>query len=231
MVRPDTRRPPPSALVGLPRVLTAAMIPAHLASLALFAPWPATAEDAPAVTGAQVYAYCKECHGKRGEGSDGGKYPRIAGLPQPYIDRQLHAFKSQTRRNKPMVPIFRHHRFDAEIIALVAGHVADLTPPTLRLWPFDPSPDALAAFADRNAFRATGADTYSDACAGCHGADASGDDKGYAPPLVGQYPMYLKKQIADFARSERDMPAAARCGDVTPVQAEAVISHIVELGK
>jgi len=41
----------------------------------------------------------------------------------------------------------------------------------------------------------------------------------------------LKKQIGDFARGERDMPAAGGCGDLTPAQAEAVISHIVDLGK
>jgi cytochrome c553 len=231
MLPDPTRQPRPTALMRPLRLLAAALIPAQLAFLALLLPWPAVAEDTPATTGAQVYAYCEECHGKRGEGGDDGKYPRIAGLPQPYIDRQLHAFKSQARRNKPMVPIFRHHRFDAEIIDLVAGHVAGLTPPVLRLWPYQPSPQALAAFAGRNAFREAGAATYADECAGCHGADAAGDGAGDAPPLVGQYPAYLNKQLGDFARGERDMPAGGRCGDLTPAQGEAVISHIVELGK
>jgi cytochrome c553 len=191
----------------------------------------AAAEDAAAPTGAQVYAYCVDCHGKRGEGGDNGTYPRIAGLPQPYIDRQLHAFRSQERINKPMVPIFKHHRFDAEIIDLVAGHVAGFTPPALSLWPYEPTPESLAAFDDKAAFEQAGAATYADACAGCHGADATGNADGTVPPLVGQYPAYLEKQIGDFARGERKMPAEGRCGEVTPALAEAVISHVVELGK
>jgi cytochrome c553 len=197
----------------------------------LAAPLLAAAADDAAVTGEQIYAYCVDCHGKRGEGGNDGTYPRIAGLPQPYLERQLHAFKSQTRLNKPMVPIFKHHHFDAEIIDLVSAHVADFSPPRLSLWPYEPTPEALAAFDDKAAFEAAGADLYTEACAGCHGADADGGDSGKIPPLVVQYPAYLKKQIGDFARGERDMPADGRCGDVTPAQAEAVIAHIVELGK
>jgi cytochrome c553 len=130
-----------------------------------------------------------------------------------------------------MVPIFKHHRFDAEVIDIVAGHVAGLTPPKLSLWPYQPSAEALAAFADKAAFDAAGAATYAESCADCHGADASGDEAGKVPPLVAQYPAYLKKQMADFARGERKLPAQGRCGDVDPALAEALIMHVVELGK
>lgn len=196
-----------------------------LASLAL--PLPAAEE----ITGERIYAYCVDCHGKRGEGGDGGTYPRIAGLPQPYVDRQLHAFKTQSRRNKPMVPIFTHHRFDDEVIAVVSAHVAGFTPPTLSLWPYEPSRAALDAFDDKAAFAAAGTEIYDNSCAGCHGDDARGDDSGETPPLVVQYPAYLKKQIGDFARGERKTPPEGRCGELSPAEAEAVIAHIVELGK
>ncbi|WP_295879278.1 c-type cytochrome [uncultured Thiohalocapsa sp.] len=220
-LRPATRR----RLWRLP-------FPAALSLLISSAiPLAAGADESAEVTGAQVYAYCVDCHGKRGEGGANGTYPRIAGLPQPYVDRQLHAFKSQTRVNKPMVPIFKHHRFDAEVIDLVAGHVADFTPPRLSLWPYEPTPEALAAFDDKAAFAAAGADLYAEACASCHGADAGGDETGKVPPLIIQYPAYLKKQIGDFARDERKLPADGRCGELDPAQAEAVISHIVEVGK
>jgi cytochrome c553 len=190
-----------------------------------------SAEDAPEISGEQVYAYCVACHGKRGEGGGDGKYPRIAGLPQPYLDRQLHAFKDQTRINKPMVPIFKHQRFDAEVIELVAAHVAAMTPPSLALWPYEPEPAALTAFPDRAAYKAAGASAYQGACAACHGADAKGDAARGAPPLTGQYPAYLKKQIGDFARGQRKHAASDHCGGITPAQADAVIAHIVELGK
>ncbi len=204
-----------------------ALLPATLTLLAVTV---AAAADAD-FTGEQVYTYCVGCHGPRGEGAANGLFPRIAGLPQPYLDRQLHAFKSQTRTNKAMVPIFQHHRFDAEVIDLVAGHIAGFAPPTLNLWPYVPTPQALAAFPDQAAFKAAGAATYTEACAGCHGADAAGDENGDAPPLVAQYPAYLNKQLGDFARGLRQVPASGRCGDLTPAQAEAVIARIVELGK
>jgi cytochrome c553 len=191
----------------------------------------AAAEDKQQITGEQIYAYCVDCHGKRGEGGDGGTYPRIAGLPQPYLDRQLHAFKHQTRVNKPMVPIFKHHRFDAEVIDLVAAHVAGLSPPALNLWPYEPAAEALATFADRAAYAAAGSTTYADACAECHGADGAGSAAHDTPPLIGQYPAYLKKQIGDFASGQRTHAASARCGGIDPAQADAVIGHIVELGK
>jgi cytochrome c553 len=203
---------------------------ALLALLAL----PAAAADTDAeqaVSGERIYAYCVACHGQRGEGGGGGRFPRIAGLPQPYIDRHLHAFRDQTRSNKPMVPIFTHHRFDDEVIAVVAGHIAAMSPPALGLWPYTPSPDALAAFADRAAYDAAGAETYQRACAECHGADAAGSAEHGTPPLVGQYPAYLIKQIGDFARGERQHAASGQCGGIAPATADAVVSHIVELGK
>jgi cytochrome c553 len=200
-------------------------LPLVLATLAL----PLSAAEE--ITGERIYAYCVDCHGKRGEGGDGGTYPRIAGLPQAYVDRQLHAFKTQSRRNKPMVPIFTHHRFDDEVIAVVSAHVAGFTPPTLSLWPYEPSRAALDAFDDKAAFATAGTEIYDNSCAGCHGDDARGDDSGETPPLVVQYPAYLKKQIGDFARGERRTPPGGRCGEVSPAEAEAVIAHIVELGK
>jgi cytochrome c553 len=201
-----------------------------LLPLSLVALAPAVlAEDGAAPSGADIYAYCVDCHGKRGEGGKDGTYPRIAGLPQPYIDRQLHAFKSKTRVNKPMVPIFKHHRFDAEIIDLVAGHVARLTPPVLNLWPYTPDPDALGVYPDKAAYVAAGEQTYADACADCHGKDGGGTET--APPLVGQYPAYLIKQIGDFARGGRTHAQSERCGDLTPAVADAVVNHLVELGK
>jgi len=184
-----------------------------------------------AVTGAAVYDYCESCHGKGGTGGEGGKYPRIAGLPQAYIDKQLHDFKARRRINKPMIPIFKHHRFDAEIIDLVSAHIAGMPPPGLSLWPYEPSSDALAAFASRTAFAEAGERIYADRCSRCHGAEGTGDAAQKAPPLIDQYPAYLRKQIGDFATGQREHRAAQYCGAIGPAEAEAVIHRLVELGK
>lgn len=41
------------------------------------------------------------------------------------------------------------------------------------------------------------------ACARCHGEDGSGDAAALAPPLSGQDPLYLYKQLADYASGAR----------------------------
>jgi cytochrome c553 len=231
--------PPAAGLSGArpPGVMPTGVLLVGVSLLGMTLLLPAVrAQEGAMPSGADIYVYCVDCHGKRGEGGKDGTYPRIAGLPQAYLDRQLHAFKSQTRVNKPMVPIFKHNRFDAEIIDLVAGHVAGLSPPTLNLWPYTPDPEALAAYPDKSAYVAAGEETYAESCAGCHGVAGEGASGGAGkgqggPPLVNQYPAYLIKQIGDFARGGRTHAQSERCADLTPAGADAVVNHLVELGK
>jgi cytochrome c553 len=192
---------------------------------------PASSPRAQEVNGEAVYKYCEFCHGKRGAGGENGKYPRIAGLPQPYVDKQLHDFKAKRRVNKPMIPIFKHHRFDDQVIAAVAGHVAALPTPDLALWPYEPEPEALAAFPSRAAFDDAGADKYADACSGCHGERGGGIAEQGTPPLIDQYPAYLRKQIADFATGRRSHAHSDGCAGLTAAEADAVVAYLVELGK
>jgi cytochrome c553 len=213
------------ARTPLPHVITRAAV---AGTLLLGAAGAAGAEDA-GVSGEAVYRYCENCHGRRGAGGEGGKYPRIAGLPAAYVDQQLHDFKAQRRVNKPMIPIFKHHRFDDGVIAAVASHIAGLPPPRLSLWPYEPDAAAIERFGSRQALAAAGADLYAQQCAGCHGESGTGSDR--APPLVQQYPAYLRKQIADFATGRRSHPEAAACGAPSPAETEALLHHLVALGK
>ncbi|WPL18124.1 Cytochrome c4 precursor [Thiorhodovibrio winogradskyi] len=178
-----------------------------------------------------VYAYCLDCHGNYGAGGQAGLYPRIAGLPQPYLDAQIHAFKAQDRDNKPMIPIFKHVNFNEEIIDLVSAYIASMSVPDLGLWPHQPDPDALAAFASREDYVAAGKQTYQDQCANCHGEEGQGTGNGQTPPLVAQYPAYLAKQIRDFATGKRKHVSSADCGAPDAATADAVINHLVELGR
>lgn len=196
--------------------------------LPILAP-PASAEEP--VSGAAVYKYCVGCHGKQGAGGEDGKYPRIAGLPTAYLERQLHDFRQRRRINKPMVPIFTHHRFNDEVIATTAAHVNAMPVPDLALWPYEPDPSVLAGFPSRSGFAAAGAARYGERCAGCHGVDGQGDASRDAPPLIDQYPGYLIKQINDFATNQRRHGASDQCSALSPVEAETVVNHLVELGK
>ncbi|MBK1618816.1 hypothetical protein CKO42_10300 [Lamprobacter modestohalophilus] len=186
-------------------------------------------EQAP-MTGDAIYRYCQSCHGEQGAGGEAGKYPRIAGLPADYIDKQLHDFKAQRRVNKPMIPIFKHHRFDETVIDLVAEYIATMRPPELALWPYQPSEAALADYGSKQALASAGAERYQADCASCHGDDGDGS-LGNGPPLIDQYPAYLSKQISDFAAGRREHAAAEQCGAPDAAESEALIFHLVELGK
>jgi cytochrome c553 len=183
------------------------------------------------ITGETVYKHCVACHGARGEGGKEGVYPRIAGLPQGYLERQLRDFQSQQRVNKPMIPIFKHERFDDQVIETVAAYVAAMAEPPLNLWPYQPAADALQGFKSRSAFDAAGKAAYESGCAGCHGTDGSGEPAKAAPPLVNQYTAYLDKQIRDFAAGKRVHPRSDDCASIAPDQREGLFSHLVELGK
>jgi cytochrome c553 len=189
-----------------------------------------TESEQPPMTGDAIYRYCQSCHGEQGAGGEAGKYPRIAGLPAEYIDQQLHDFKAQRRVNKPMIPIFKHHRFDETVIDLVAEYIAAMRPPELALWPYQPSEPALAAYGSKQALASAGAERYQADCASCHGDDGAGSP-GNGPPLIDQYPAYLSKQISDFAAGRREHAAADHCGAPDAAESEALIFHLVELGK
>jgi cytochrome c553 len=185
----------------------------------------ACADPAP---GERLYRHCSSCHGPDGRGGENGRYPRIAGLPEPYLLRQLEAFKTGKRRNKPMLPVFRDWRFDSAAMAAVAAHVAQL-PGDLRPPRQAPSAEALERFDSREEFLATGAELFRD-CAQCHGDDGRGRADKETPPLAGQYPAYLARQMDDFAAGRRPHEHAATLfGELYPEEREALLAHIQDL--
>lgn len=183
------------------------------------------------ISGKQVYAYCKACHGDRGEGGKQGEYPRLAGLPQVYLQKQLHAFKDQTRINKPMIPIFKHVNFDAEVIERVSAYIAGISERSLNLWPYQAPREILDGYESQAAFAASGKAAYARSCAACHGDDARGGMDGAAPPLVNQYVAYLDKQIGDFANARRHHRHGSECSALGESERQAVFNHLVDLGK
>jgi cytochrome c553 len=177
--------------------------------------------------GQSLYKHCANCHGSQGEGGEMGKYPRIAGLPKRYVERQLHDFKVKKRINKPMLPIFKDWRFNADAIESVAAYVSGLTANDLSIATFEPTAAALAEFESRQEFDEVGEEIFRSNCAQCHGDDGQGRADKEAPPLVRQYPAYLAKQIDDFAAGRREHEHAAKMfGEMYPEEREAVLAYL-----
>lgn len=187
--------------------------------------WASAAEE---ISGEDVYKYCKSCHGDRGQGGAEGQYPRIAALPADYLAKQLRDFKDRKRVNKPMIPIFRHHKFDGRVIATVAAYVAAMPPQDIGVWSYEPSAEALAALELRPALKGAGQVVFQRDCAACHGDKGQGRSDIGAPPLVNQYPAYLEKQVADFKSGTRRHDNSEACSALSRPELEAVLSFLIE---
>ncbi|MDW8362849.1 MAG: c-type cytochrome [Myxococcales bacterium] len=138
---------------------------------------------------AELFQYCTQCHGDRGEGRIEYGAPAIAGLDAWYVEAQLVKFRTGTRGDHPedveglrMRPMSRALASDDEV-RLVASYVASLPPV--------PSTPTLEGDPER------GRTLYA-SCVQCHGADARGNRAVGAPPLVGASDWYLLRQLRKF---------------------------------
>jgi cytochrome c oxidase subunit 2 len=145
--------------------------------LATLAP-PSLAQDLAA--GERLYTPCAACHGRGGEGSRELHAPRIAGLPEWYVARQLKNFRTGLR-GADANEVYSE-------VAAVARYVSAL-PAT--------APSQVSGGKARR-----GATAYA-ACAACHGAAAEGNAELGAPPLAGHDDWYVIAQLAAFRRGAR----------------------------
>ncbi|MGF1607394.1 MAG: c-type cytochrome [Rhodothalassiaceae bacterium] len=162
----------------------------------------ADTRDDPAAAAAAL-ATCPVCHGVSGRGNPAVDAPRLAGLPGWYVRAQLLAFQQGWRGGHAqdvwgmeMRAIARD--LDAAAIRAAAAYVEALPP--------------LAAEPLETGDADTGALLYQQACADCHGAAAEGKPPLQAPPLAGQSPWYLARQLRLFSQGVRGFDAADTAG-------------------
>jgi cytochrome c553 len=180
--------------------------------------------------GAQIYQQCKNCHGVDAMGGKEGEYPRIAGLPKYYLETQINNFKQGKRVNKPMLPVFKNWRFDADAIAAVADYINGMPLDRSRVPTYEPTAETLSLFESTEQFAEVGEEIFQD-CIQCHGEDAMGKPDKESPPLVDQYPVYLRKQIGDFATGRRTHEnAESFFGELAADEVEALLGYIDSLG-
>jgi cytochrome c553 len=74
---------------------------------------------------------CAGCHGMSGEGRPAAGYPRLAGQPQAYLQRQLEAYADGRRADVVMGPLAK--RISTEERGRLAAHFAALPAPSPRL--------------------------------------------------------------------------------------------------
>jgi cytochrome c553 len=140
---------------------------------------------------------CVTCHGADLRGNPELAAPRIAGLPEDYIAKQLHDFRAGTRHNELMQPVAR--ALTADEIAAVAKDFSLLPKVNvLADMPLRPAPDTAAWLAMRGAW-----ERNIPPCTSCHGANGMGVGNTF-PPLAGQSAAYLAAQLHAFKNGAKN---------------------------
>lgn len=161
---------------------------------------PARAADGEAIIqkgGANPAAMpCMSCHGADGKGMAAGGFPRLAGLPEAYIAKQLTDFKAGRRENPLMQPIAQ--ALDDAEMAAVARAYAVLPKVQVKAGPVErPKEGSGAWLALRGAWERNIPE-----CTLCHGPAGVGVGEAF-PPLAGQSAEYIEAQL----RAWRGTPA------------------------
>lgn len=132
---------------------------------------------------------CFTCHGLKGEG-DGVSSPRLAGLDQGYLQKQMEDYASGLRPDDVMTRVARG--LDSDARRIVAAWYAGL-----------PAPPAGASAAPSPSIWLTG-DTARGitACAACHGTQGQGAGAGQ-PIVTGQPAAYTLEQIDRWKSGQR----------------------------
>lgn len=143
-------------------------------------------------------AACASCHGAKGEGNAAAGFPRLAGLPSPYLLSQLDHFANGSRENAVMTPIGK------QLTAAERQSVADYYGSLPSARGVAVGNEETLKQRDKGAWlmvRGRWEDNLP-ACVQCHGP--GGDGAGAAfPALAGQPAAYIASQLQAFKNGAR----------------------------
>ncbi|MBC8259282.1 MAG: c-type cytochrome [SAR324 cluster bacterium] len=153
--------------------------------------------------GKAAYAVCTSCHGANGEGIQALNAPKIAGLPDWYVQRQLHNFKNGLRGVKTQDVYGQQMRpmamtlADETAVSNITAYVATLKGVSSAL------PVTVKANTAVSIVQTPVSEPLYAPCASCHGSMGEGSQKLGAPRLAGQHDWYLKRQLSNWREGIR----------------------------
>jgi cytochrome c553 len=167
-----------------------------LAALALAIPLtaPSSAQAEPDMErGKALNRQCALCHGFHAQGIIGGKYPRLAGLPDYYLLEMMEKYKAGILEYPAMTVVGGMRNLSKQDLESLAAFIAEID--LAEVAPLD-IPTAPGDVEE-------GEDLYKGDCKTCHGRKGEGKARKESPPLRGQYTEYLARQIEMFKKRER----------------------------
>jgi len=176
---------------------------------------------------------CAGCHGSLGQGGGGGVYPRLAGLPQEYMEEQIKNFKSRKRVNIPMVPFANDRELPPEDVRDITTYLSNiklasqLPEVSGRIDGLErlQQAEAVVQIPKHEGDLENGEEYYMEMCRGCHNKDGMG--RGNKPAVTGQHIKYLKKQFQDFKSGKREhVDQVELFGEMTDKDIEDVLAFL-----
>ena len=175
-----------------------------------------TAQAGDAASGKQLSAACGACHGSDGN-SPAASFPKLAGLGEKYLLKQLKDFKSGARANPIMA---------GQVAVLNESQMGDVAA-------YYASQTRSVGYAAKDKvalgekiFRAGNKATGVPACLACHGASGEGMSAAGFPALGGQHGDYIKAQLVAFQEDKRTNDASKVMRDIAGRMSNKEVSAV-----
>lgn len=166
------------------------------------APFAMAAGDATA--GKAKAAQCAACHGADGN-SPAPTFPKLAGLGEKYLAKQLMDIKSGEREVPQMIgQLDNFNEQDLQdIAAYFASQPMQLAGSEAISVMLNSGESVDGLMLGRELFRAGNPETGVPACMGCHSPTGIGNAPAGYPRLSGQYAQYVESQLKAFRAGSR----------------------------
>jgi cytochrome c553 len=161
-------------------------------------------------------ATCVACHGANGN-SPNPEWPNIAGQHEPYILKQLQAFKAGERQNPLMTPIAMTLSED-DMFDLAAFY----TTQTRTGLEADPAKVEQG----QRLYRGGDGQNNIAACSGCHGPRGLGNPTALYPAIQGQHATYVAAQLRAYRAGTRQTDQNQIMRDVARTMSDAQIDSV-----
>ncbi|MFC6633949.1 c-type cytochrome [Microbulbifer taiwanensis] len=157
-----------------------------------------------AAAGKAKAAACAACHGADGN-SPAPTFPKIAGLGEKYLAKQLMDIKSGARPVPQMIgQLDNFNEQDLQdIAAYFASQPMQLSGSEAISVMLNSGESVDGLIFGRNLYRAGNAQTGVPACMGCHSPSGKGNAPAGYPRLSGQYAQYVETQLKAFREGTR----------------------------
>ncbi len=168
-----------------------------------------------AAAGKPLYAVCAACHGVQAEGNPALHAPKLSGLGDWYLQRQLKNYK-QGARGTHDKDVFG--KMMAPMAATLSDDTAiDNVSAYIKTLPDNPAPATVKGSANN------GQRLYVTTCGNCHGPGGQGVQAMNAPGLKGMSDWYLVTQMKNFKQGVRGAHPKDMFGPQMALMAETLV--------